>query len=112
VRRAALRAALSQKLREGAVTVLEGLALEGYRTRRMAEVLASLGLAGQGALIVVEAANPFVEASARNLPGVSVIRAEGLNVFDVLRHRHLVLTRAAVAALEQRLDEALREARA
>jgi ribosomal protein L4 len=41
-----------------------------------------------------------------------VIRAEGLNVLDVLRHRHLVMTRAAVEAVEQRLDEALRSARA
>jgi ribosomal protein L4 len=42
---------------------------------------------------------------------VSVIRAEGLNVLDVLRHRHLVLTKPAVQAVERRLDEALRAAR-
>jgi large subunit ribosomal protein L4 len=109
VRRAALRAALSQKVREGALVVLDALPFDAYSTRRMAGILAGLGLAEGGTLIVIEAANPFVEASARNLPRVGVIRAEGLNVLDVLRHRHLVLTRAAVESLERRLDEALRE---
>jgi large subunit ribosomal protein L4 len=108
VRRAALRAALSQKVREGALVVLEALPFDAFSTKRMAGILAELGLAEGGTLIVIEAANPFVEVSARNLPRVSVIRAEGLNVFDVLRHRHLVITRAAVEAVERRLDEALR----
>ena len=112
VRRAALRAALSQRFREGAVTVLDTLSLDAYSTKRMAGILNELGLAEGGALIVIEAANPFVEGSARNLPGVSVIRPEGLNVLDVLRHRHLVITRAAVEAVERRLDEAQRPSRA
>ena len=111
VRRAALRAALSQKLHEGALTVLDSLALDAYSTKRVAAILKALGVGPGGALIVIEAASPFVEGSARNLPGVSVIRAEGLNVLDVLRHRHLVITRSAVQAVEQRLDEALRSAR-
>jgi large subunit ribosomal protein L4 len=108
VRRAALRAALSQKVREGALVVLEALPFDGFSTKRMAGILAELGLAEGGTLIVIESADPFVEVSARNLPRVAVIRAEGLNVFDVLRHRHLVITRAAVEAVERRLDEALR----
>jgi large subunit ribosomal protein L4 len=111
VRRAALRAALSQKVREGEVTVVEALALDAYSTKRMAAILKELGLSDEGTLIVIEAENPKVEVSARNLPRVAVIRAAGLNVLDVLRHRHLVLTRGAVAAIEQRLDEALRKAR-
>ena len=111
VRRAALRAALSHKLREGAVTVVDALALDGYSTKRVAGILEGLGLREGGALIVIEAASPFVEGSARNLPGVSVIRAEGLNVLDVLRHRHLVMTRSAVLAVQQRLDEGLRASR-
>jgi len=112
VRRAALRAALSQKLREGELTVLDALALDAYSTKRMAAILKQLGLSDDGTLIVIEAEDPKVEVSARNLPRVSVIRAEGLNVLDVLRHRHLVLTRGAVAAIEQRLDESQRKARA
>ena len=112
VRRAALRSALSQRLREGALVVLDALALDAFSTRRMAAILSGLGVSEGGALIVIEAPNPAVEASARNLPGVGVIRAEGLNVLDVLRHRHLVITRAALDAVERRLDEALREERA
>jgi large subunit ribosomal protein L4 len=110
VRRAALRAALSRKLAEGALTVLDDLAFDGYSTKRMAGILRGLGIE-QGALIVIEEASPRVEGSARNLPGVSVIRAEGLNVYDVLRHPNLVMTRAAVQATEERLDEALRRER-
>ena len=110
VRRAALRAALSHKLSEGTLVVLDALVLDAYSTKRMAAILAQLGVAEGGALIVIEATDPRVEGSARNLPGVSVIRAEGLNVFDVLRHRHLLLTRGALAAVERRLDESLRRA--
>jgi len=109
VRRAALRSALSQRLREGALRVLDALALDEFSTKKMAAILAGLGVAEGGALIVIEAPDPKVEASARNLPGVGVIRAEGLNVLDVLRHRHLVMTRAALEAVERRLDEARRE---
>ena len=111
VRRAALRSALSQRLREGALTVVDAFALDGFSTKRVAAVLRALGIES-GALIVIEAPSPVVEASARNLPGVGVIRAEGLNVLDVLRHRHLVITRAALEAVERRLDEAKREERA
>jgi large subunit ribosomal protein L4 len=109
VRRAALRAALSQRRAEGALTLLEGLALEGYRTRRMVEILRALGLSGHKVLIVIERADPFVERSARNLPGVAVLRAEGLNVFDVLRHERLVMTVGALEAVERRLGEAAAE---
>jgi large subunit ribosomal protein L4 len=105
VRRAALRSALSQRLREGAITVVEELSLDGYKTRRMAEILAGIGLAGAGVLIVIPDRDARVERSARNLPRVRVLPVIGLNVFDVLRHPKLLLTRAAVAALETRLGE-------
>ncbi len=54
-------------------------------------------------LIVLDDANPTVEASARNLPGVSVIRVAGLNVYDLLRHKNLLITQAAVERLQDRL---------
>ncbi len=103
VRRAALRGALSQRAREGAIRVVDALELDEIKTARMARLLAGLGLGGQPVLIVIEAPNPNVERSARNLPGVSVLRAEGLNVYDVLRHPRLLLTRAALAAVSGRL---------
>jgi large subunit ribosomal protein L4 len=103
VRRAALRAALSLRLREEAVRVVESFGLEEYSTRRMVEILTALGLAEDSLLIVLEASDPFVERSTRNLPRVNVIRAEGLNVYDVLRHRRILLTREAALSVQGRL---------
>jgi len=103
MRRAALRSALSQRVGEGAALVVDALALDEYRTRRVVEMLAGLGLAGSSVLIVIDAPAPYLERSARNLPGVTVLRAGGLNVYDVLRHDRLVMTQAAVAAVAERL---------
>jgi large subunit ribosomal protein L4 len=110
VRAAALRSALSQRLREGALVVVEDLGLAEFKTRRMLEILGALGLAGASVLIVSHQPDAFLERSARNLPGVSVVRAEGLNVYDVLRHAKLLLTREAVAKVQGRLAVAGREA--
>jgi large subunit ribosomal protein L4 len=103
VRREALRGALSHRLGEGAVTVLEAIELQQYRAKRVLEVLEALGLAGESVLIVIDEPNAVLEKSAANLKGVSVIRVAGLNVYDVLRHSKLLLTRAAVAGIERRL---------
>jgi large subunit ribosomal protein L4 len=108
VRAQALRGALSHRLRDGAVTVLEGLELSEYKTRRVVEILEGLGLAGEAVLIVISEADDFLERSARNLPRVTVLRAAGLNVYDVLRHSRLVMTRAAVEAVERRLGGEVR----
>jgi len=103
MRRAALRGALSRRLGEGALTVVESLDLSEYKTRKLVEMLAMLGFAGEGVLIVIDEAHAFLERSARNLPRVSVLRAAGLNVYDVLRHEKLVMTRAAIEAVARRL---------
>jgi large subunit ribosomal protein L4 len=103
VRRAALCAALSLRRQEGAITVVEEIALDAFKTRRVREILRALSLDGERVLIVVDGENPKLERSARNLPGVAVLRVAGLNVYDVLRHAKLVLTRGAVSAIEARL---------
>jgi len=103
VRRAALASALTQRAQESAVTVIEELAIDGYSTKAMRGILASLGLEGTSLLVVIDQPNPTVEGSARNLPGVSVIRGEGLNVYDVLRHQRMLITRPALDALQARL---------
>jgi len=103
VRRAALRAALSLRLREEAVTVVESFGLEEYSTKRMVDILTALGVVEDSVLIVLETSDPHVERSARNLPRVGVIRAEGLNVYDVLRHRQVLLTREAALSVQSRL---------
>ena len=106
MRRAALKSALSLRAKEGALSVVEGLALDEFKTKRVVELLGGLGLAGQSVLIVIAGAQPQLEVSARNLPGVAVIRAEGLNVYDVLRHARLVIARDALAAIATRLGTA------
>jgi large subunit ribosomal protein L4 len=109
VRRAALRCALSLRQQESAITVVDELSVSEFKTRRIAEILGALGLAEHSVLIVIAEADEKLETSARNLARVGVIRVEGLNVYDVLRHTKLVLTKAAVAALEQRLSEEARK---
>jgi large subunit ribosomal protein L4 len=103
VRRAALLSALSQRVQDSAMTVVDDLQVEGYQTKRIIEILGAMGFGEGTTLIVVEDANPTVEASARNLPGVSVVRAAGVNVYDLLRHKNLLITKAAVESLQTRL---------
>ena len=105
VRGAALKSALSQSLADSNLTVLDDLQVEGYKTKAVVGILGALGLEGT-TLIVIDEANPTVEASARNIPGVTVVRAEGLNVYDVLRHKNLLITQAAVGKVEARLTPA------
>ena len=109
VRRAALRCALSQRLEEAAITVIDSLEIGEYKTKRVAEILGALGIEGGGVLIVIDAEDAHIERAARNLPRVKVLRAAGLNVYDVLRYPSLVLTSAAVAAIDARLGGAPKE---
>jgi large subunit ribosomal protein L4 len=104
MRRAALRSALSLRLREGKLAVAEALALEAPRTKLLLEALRGLGLEGS-VLVVIEAEDRNLELAARNLPKVDVLRAEGLNVYDVLRHDGLLLTKGALARIHERLGE-------
>ena len=106
VRRAALRAALSLRMREGAVSVLDAFGLEEFSTKRMVGILSALGIADESVLIVIQESDSYVERSARNLPLVNVIRVEGLNVYDVLRHQRVLLTKQAAMAVQDRLGAA------
>ena len=102
-RRAALRGALSLRVKEGAVVVAQGFSLDGFKTKRVVEILDGFGLGDNSVLIVIADANPHLEISARNLPRVGVIRVAGLNVYDVLRHEKLLIDKAALEVLGARL---------
>jgi len=106
VRSAALRSALSLRQSEGAITVVDALDVAEYRTKDVVSMLGALGLAGRKVLMVTAEPHARFEASARNIPGVSVIRAEGLNVYDVLRHGALVIAKDALGALVSRFEAA------
>lgn len=100
VRRLGLISALSQKQVEGHLAVLDqasGVAKTGELGRRF-------GARGWGSALVIDSAidEGFLRAS-RNLPGIDVLASVGANVYDILSHDFLVLTRAAVVALEARL---------
>jgi large subunit ribosomal protein L4 len=103
VRRAALCSALSHQAAEGNIKVVDELKFTEYKTKQVAKLLHDLSLEDAPVLIVTAGEERFLERSARNLPGVSVLRVAGLNVYDVLRHRRLLLTRAAVDAIGERL---------
>jgi len=100
-RREALLSALSLKHREGKLVVVDKLALEAAKTKIMVQALAELKVSS--ALIVIPGADATVERAARNLPKVKVLRVEGLNVYDLLRYEHLILTADALRLVEERL---------
>jgi len=102
-RRAALRAALAARHADGNLLVVDALTLPEAKTKRMHELLEGLGLGGGDALVVLAAADETVQRAARNLARVKVIIEGGINVYDVLRYSHLVITRAALERLASRL---------
>ena len=102
-RRQALCTALSAKLREGRLVVVDRLEVPTGKTKDMAKLLANLDIAS--ALIVVREASPELTRASRNLPRAKVIQAEGVNVYDLLRYERVVITRDGLDALKERLGE-------
>lgn len=98
VKQSALRSALSARFKAECMTVVNSLDLERISTKGFAEVLDRFEL--KKALIVVGGENANLELSARNLPFVKVLRAEGVNVYDILKYPNLVMTEAAVDQIE------------
>ncbi len=101
VRRLGLKMALSSKLRTGQLLVLSDYPLATPKTRDFVAVLRTFNLSK--ALIVIPAEDRTLQLSARNVPYVQVMPTAGLNVYDILRHDHLVLLSPAVAQIEARL---------
>lgn len=101
VRRLALKMALSQKLLDQNLTVLDDLRMERIKTKDFLSMLDRFEISQ--ALVVLSQQDEMVERSARNIPHVKVLKSEGLNVYDLLRYRSLLMTREAVARLEEAL---------
>jgi large subunit ribosomal protein L4 len=100
-RREALLSALSLKNREGKIIVVDKFELDEIKTKLMVKALAELKV--DSALVVIPQSDVKIERSARNLPKIKVLRVEGLNVYDLLRYEHLILTEGALKRLEERL---------
>ena len=102
-RRAALCAALATRHADGALVVVDRLTLPEPKTKHMVGCLDGLGLGEDSVLVVLADHDVAIERAARNLPGVRVLLAAGLNVYDVLGHARLLMTRAALEQLAGRL---------
>jgi len=101
VRRQALKMALSSKLQDKDLIVVDRLDLETVKTKRFVEVLAALRT--REVLIVIDRQNENLELCSRNVPYAKVLRSEGLNVYDILRFRSLILVKPAVNQIQERL---------
>ena len=101
VRALALRHALSAKQRAGGLILWERAALDEAKTKALRETFAKAALSS---VLIIDGATVDAKfaAAARNLPRVDVLPAQGINVYDIMRREKLVLTRAAVEALEAR----------
>jgi len=100
VRRLALKSALATKVQEENILVLESLAFEAPKTKEFVSFLNGLSVDTK-ALIVTDVVNDNVALSARNIPGVTVVEAAGLNVLDLVSHNKLIITKAAVEKVEE-----------
>jgi large subunit ribosomal protein L4 len=101
-RRQALASALAQKLRDGQLTIIDQIALSQPKTRELLGILDGLGI-GSSTLVVIAGRDRNVELAGRNLPRVCVMPVEGINVYDILRHKNLLVTQDGLAAIEARL---------
>jgi len=101
VRALALRHALSAKAKDGGIVVLDKASVSDMKTKALAAQFGKLGLSN--ALIVDGATlDSNFTTAARNIPNIDVLPVQGINVYDILRRKTLVLTKAAVEALEAR----------
>jgi large subunit ribosomal protein L4 len=101
VRKLALKMALSSKLQDNELVVLDRFELSQVKTKDF--ITAVQTLEAPKALIVTVEKNANLELSSRNVPGVKVIRCEGLNVYDILKYDKLILLEEAVKGIEGRL---------
>jgi large subunit ribosomal protein L4 len=100
VRRLAIKSALSTKVLDENILVLESLTFNAPKTKEFKSVLGGLSVEKK-ALIVTADLDENVALSARNIPGVTVVTADGINVLDVVNHEKLIMTKAAVEKVEE-----------
>jgi len=101
IRKQALKMALSSKTQTNNLLVLDKFELEKARTKEFTSVLDNLKV--KKALIVTENVNEHLELSSRNVPGIKVMRYEGLNVYDILKYEKLILLETSIKGIEGRL---------
>lgn len=103
MRRGAIRSVLSERLREGGLVVVESFELPSHKTKEFTATLEGLGLKKR-TLIVDSPSNSKLVLSSRNLREVTLVSASGVNVYDLLTHEQIAMTRDAAAQLEKQLS--------
>jgi large subunit ribosomal protein L4 len=101
IRKLALKMALSSKYQGEALRVIDQIEMAQFKTKDFIRILEAIGV--QNALVVIDQKDSHVELSSRNIPGVKVLRSEGLNVYDVLKYKSLVLVAPSLEHIEGRL---------
>ena len=107
VRRLALKMALSSRLAGDRLMIVKDISLPEAKTKHFAKVKSSLGL--EKALLVAPSDAEALILSARNIPGLTVLAPEQLNVYDILKHKQLVLLESVVDPVTARLTDAQAE---
>ncbi len=101
VRKLALKMALSGKLKDGELVILDRFTLENIKTKDFVRVIRNLNR--ENVLIVTSEKDKVLELSSRNVPNVKVLRQEGLNVYDILKYKDLILLESSIESIEGRL---------
>ena len=105
-RRAALSSALSVRHAEGKLIVVDSVTLPEPKTKAMVAWLKGLGVDGGVLIVIADGADDKVARAARNIPGVKALPVMGLNVYDVLGHPTLIVTREAMEGIVRRIGGA------
>ena len=95
-----LKSALSSKVQDNEFTAIDGISFEAPKTKQMVKVLENLNSPVK-TLIVVDEITLNVEKSASNIPGVKLLDAKHVNVYDILNSDKLIMTEAAIKAVEE-----------
>lgn len=103
MRRQALKMALSDKLQNNRLAILDRLAMERIKTKDFVAVMKALDK--RNLLLITDKKDERIERSSRNIPGVKVLRSEGLNVYDILKYEDLVILEASIEQIQERLGK-------
>ena len=101
VRRQALKSALTQKLLDNKLIVVDSLALDSIKTKQFLSIMGNFNITDA---LIIDQDNLNLRLSARNVPKMKVLQPEGLNTYDILRYDYLILTAPSVKKIEERLS--------
>lgn len=101
VRRMALKMALSSKFKENELLILNDFDLEQIKTKEFLRIMEALSVTN--GLIITDKKDEKLELSSRNVPGIKVLKSQGLNVFDILKYKNLILLESSLKEIEGRL---------